>query len=255
MKTCPICKRNYTDDLSFCLEDGGRLAALHQGPDQEKTAILPGGIRPTVEPGSVRQTAIDGSTPAYSYQQAPQKRGSKIWLIAVAGIAMVLVLFIAIAGWFVWNATKRPETNSSQAAANSPNRNSGDTKSPNTETNANRGGQSETAETTKLEWLNGVWSGEAFQTDTKTRWAVRLTVQDENYSIVYPDIPCKGTWKLIEKNSRSASFTEAITQGLDLCENNSHVMVEKLSASEITVRYAHPGSRTVIATVVLKEKE
>ena len=100
-----------------------------------------------------------------------------------------------------------------------------------------------------------MWAGDAYQTDTKTRWAVRLTVRDDSYSIVYPDIPCKGTWKLIEKNSRSASFTEVITQGLDQCENNSHVMIEKLSASEISCRYAHAGSRAVIATVVLKKKE
>jgi hypothetical protein len=102
--------------------------------------------------------------------------------------------------------------------------------------------------------LNGVWTGDGFQTDTKTQWAARLTVRDDTYSIDYPDIPCKGTWKLIEKNSRSASFNEVITQGLNQCAN-SYVTVERLSASEISCRYTHVKSRAVIATAVLTKKD
>jgi hypothetical protein len=260
MKICPNCKRSYTDDLSFCLEDGARLApafAPQQTPHQEKTAILPGGIRLTEEPVSVRPTAIEGSTPAYSYQpsQFPAKRGGKLWVIVGGGIAIVSVVFIAVAGWFVWKASNNSNTESSQAASNGPSRNPGETTSPVTATNDDWKSPSQTAENTNLEWLNGVWTGDGYQTDTKTRWAVRLTVRDETYSIDYPDIPCKGTWKLIEKSSQSASFTEVITQGLDQCENNSHVMVEKVSASEISCRYAHAGSRAVIATVALAKKD
>jgi len=258
MKTCPNCQRNYTDDLSFCLEDGGQLAtyAPQQNPSQEKTLILPSGIRATEAPGSVRQTAIEGSTPAYSYPspQFPEKRGGKLWAFAGGGVALAFVVIIALAGWFVWKASNKSSADSSQAASKSPNENPRDTNPRAAPPKADSNSESQTAENS-LEWLNGVWSGDAYQTDTKTRWAVRLTVRDDTYTIVYPDIPCKGTWKLIEKNSRSASFTEVITQGLDQCENNSHVMVEKLSASEITCRYAHPGGRAVIATVVLKRKE
>jgi len=258
MKICPKCQRNYTDDLSFCLEDGAQLAtyAPQQKPSQEKTLILPGGIRSTEAPVSVRQTAIDGSTPAYSYPspQLPEKRGGKLWVFAGSGVALVLVVFIALAGWFVWTARNKSTADSSQPASKSPNENPRDSNTPAAPPNVDSKSESQTAEN-NLEWLNGVWSGDAYQTDTKTRWAVRLTVRDDTYSIVYPDIPCKGTWKLIEKNSRSASFTEVITQGLDQCENNSRVMVEKLSASEITCRYAHPGSRAVIATVVLTKKD
>jgi hypothetical protein len=79
-------------------------------------------------------------------------------------------------------------------------------------------------------------------------------VRDETYSIDYPDIPCKGTWKLIEKNSRSASFNEVITQGRDQC-TNSYVTVEKVSASEISCRYTNMKSRAVIATAVLTKKD
>jgi hypothetical protein len=255
MKTCPNCKRNYTDDLSFCLEDGVRLVpanASQQTPDQEKTAILPGGMRPTAEPVSVRQTAIEGSAPAYSHQppQSPEKRGGKLWLIVGGGVAIVFIGFVALAGFFVWKASNNSNANSSQAASNGPNQNPNDAAA----NNDNRNSQSETAETPNLEWLSGVWTGDGYQTDTKTRWEVKLTVRDDTYSIDYPDILCKGTWKLIEKNSRSASFSEVITQGIDQC-TNSHVTVEKLSASEISCRYTHLKSRAVIATAVLTKKE
>ena len=254
MKICPSCKRSYADDLSFCLEDGAQLVvayAPHQVSNQEKTAVLPSGIRPTDEPLVAPRATVEASTLAYSYQQpqSPKKRGS-IWLLVGGGIAFLIVAFIALAGLFLWKATNKTDADSSQAASNSPKQNP--TASP---LKADSSSESQAAESPNLQWLDGVWAGDAYQTDTKTRWAIRLTVRDDTYSIVYPDIPCRGTWKLIEKNSRSASFTEVITQGLDQCENNTHVLIEKLSASEVTCRYSHAGSRAVIATVVLKRKE
>ena len=171
-------------------------------------------------------------------------------MIIGGGVAIVLVGLIALAGLFVWRASNTSNTDSSQAASNDPNRNSGD--APANKGNPNS--EAQTAETPDVEWLNGVWTGDGFQTDTKTRWAARLTVRDDTYSIDYPDIPCKGTWKLIEKNSRSASFNEVITQGLNQCAN-SYVTVERLSASEISCRYTHVKSRAVIATAVLTKKD
>lgn len=255
MKICPNCKRNYTDDLSFCLEDGARLAAAYasqQTPDQEKTAILPGGVRPTAEPLNAPRATLAGSIPAYSYPapQFPEKRGGKLWMIIGGGVAIVFVGFLAVAGLFIWKAGNTSTADSSQAAANGPNRSPGDAPA----NNEARNSKTQTAETADLEWLNGVWTGDGYQTDTKTRWAARLMVRDDTYSIDYPDIPCKGTWKLIEKNSRSASFNEVITQGVDRCIN-SHVTVEKVSASELSCRYTHVKSRAVIATAVLTKKE
>jgi hypothetical protein len=260
MKTCPTCKRKYADDLAFCLDDGTPLTAAfvpHQGPDSDKTAILPAGVRPTAEPVPPRQTANEGPSPASSYPspQFHDKRGGKLWVIVGGGIVIVIVVFVTVAGWFIWKASIKSAAESTRPASNSPNQNSGDANVSATETNGDSNSQSQTSDPATREWLNGVWAGDGYQTDTKTRWAVRLTVRDDTYSIDYPDIPCKGAWKLIEKNSQSASFTEVITEGLDQCRNNSHVMVEKLNASEITCRYANQGSRTVIATVVLKRKE
>jgi hypothetical protein len=58
----------------------------------------------------------------------------------------------------------------------------------------------------------------------------------------------------LDQNSRGASFTEVITQGTNRCGNNSHVMIEKVSDSEISCKYSHAHSRVVIATVVLSKK-
>ena len=158
MKICPTCRRNYADDLSFCLEDGAQLVAAyasHQESNQEKTAILPGGIRPTEEQAVARRATVEGSTPAYSYQQPqfPEKRGSKIWLIVGGGIAIVIVAFIALAGLFVWKASNKSNADSSPAASNSPNRNPADTNATATPLNADANSESQTAESTKLEWL------------------------------------------------------------------------------------------------------
>jgi hypothetical protein len=255
MKICHNCKRNYTDDLSFCLEDGARLAPAYpsqQTPDQEKTAILPGGIRPTAAPLNAPRATVEGSTPAYSYAapQFPEKRGGKLWMIIGGGVAIVFVGLIALAGVFIWKASNTSSSDSSQTAANGPNQNPSEAPA----NNERRNSQTQTTEAAELEWLNGVWTGDGYQTDTKTRWAAKLTVRGETYSIDYPDIPCKGTWKLIEKNNRSASFNEVITQGVDQC-TNGHVSVEKVSASEISCSYTHLKSRAVIATAVLTKKE
>jgi len=259
MKICPICKRSYADDLSFCLEDGAHLAAAYapQKPAQEATAILPGGLRPLDDRVSAPRATAGASPLAYTYQppQSPERRVGKLWLIVGSVIVIGIVTFTALAGWFVWQAINKSNAGSSQAAPNSPNQNPGENNVPATVSKADPNSESQTAESTNLEWLTGVWSGDAYQTDTKTRWAVRLTVRDGTYSIDYPDIPCGGTWKLIEKNSQSASFTEVITQGLERCGNNSHVMIEKLSTSELSCRYTRAGSREVIATVVLTKKE
>jgi hypothetical protein len=254
MKICPTCQRNYTDDLSFCLEDGVPLAPVYgsQEPDQAKTAILPGGIRPTAEQLNSPPATVRSSTPGYAYPaaQSAEKRGGKLWLIIGAAVAIVFVGLIAVAAVVVWKAGSNSNADSSPAASEDSNRNSADASA-----NKDNGiSQPKAAETPDLEWLEGVWTGEGYQTNTKTQWAVRLTVQDDSYSIDYPDVPCKGTWKLIEKNSRSASFNEVITRGMDRCVNGT-VIVEKVSGSEISCSFRQLKSRLVIATAVLTKNE
>ena len=149
MKICPTCKRNYTDDLSFCLDDGARLTSSQQGSDQEKTAVLPGGSGQTETLLIVPRATVGGSTPAYSYPapQFPTKRGGKLWMIIGGGVAIVLVGLIALAGLFVWKASNTSNADSSQAASNDPNRNSWDAPA----NKDNRNSQTKTAKTPNLE--------------------------------------------------------------------------------------------------------
>ena len=246
MRICPICKRTYADDtLVFCLDDGTRLSAVYAGTvDPDRTAILPDGLPPT-EPSPAPPRSTIPSPPPATYQR--EKRGGNAWIIMGGLLVLALVGLILVAGFFVWQARDNSNPEPSRPRAATPTDN-------NIPANVNRSAESQPTDTPDLEWLDGVWSGEGYQTDTKTTWAAKLTVRDGAYSINYPDIPCQGRWDLIDKNSREASFTEVITQGKDRCGNNSHVMVEKVSATEVSCRFTHAGNRAVIATVVLSKK-
>jgi hypothetical protein len=161
--------------------------------------------------------------------------------------ALVVVALMIVLGYLAWKAGNKPTTEPSRVSAAAPT-------NSNVPANANQGIQSKPADSATFRWVEGVWEGEGFQSDTRTTWAVRLTVHDGTYSIEYPNIPCRGRWNLIDKNSGGASFTEVITQGTNRCANNSHVMLEKVNDSEISCKYTHARSRVVIATVVLSKK-
>ena len=159
----------------------------------------------------------------------------------------MVVGLVIVLGYLAWKAnsksTAEPSTLSSAPRAGND-----------VPSNANKDTESKAPTDTSSQWLDGRWEGEGYQSDTKTTWSVSLTVQDGNYAIEYPDIPCRGRWTLIDINSRAASFTEVITQGTDRCDNNSHVMIEKVNESEISCKYTHASSRNVIATATLSKK-
>ena len=115
MKTCPVCKRTFEDNLTFCLMDGTVLSA----PDDEDqgrsvtaprmtmpapTAIL----NPTTNPGGPRPPQI--STIVSAQPLHPPKRpapsnegqGRKRWLLfGIVGLFGLTLLAGAIAA-FVW---------------------------------------------------------------------------------------------------------------------------------------------------------
>ncbi len=66
-------------------------------------------------------------------------------------------------------------------------------------------------------------------------------------------LPCGGKWIRANHHSRGASFDEVINQGTDRCDKNDHLMMEKVSDSEISCRYTRAKSRG-IATAVLTKK-
>lgn len=264
MKNCPTCNRTYGDDtLVFCLEDGARLSAPYypratvKGPaardtDPPRTEILPSHLAPGhQEPATLRSANPLFAPLAYTQgapQQLTEKRSGKHWIILSGTLALVLVGLMVVLGYMVWKANSKatPEPANLSSAPRAGN---------DVPSNANKGTESKPPADTGSQWLDGRWEGEGYQSDTKTTWTVRLTVQDGKYAIEYPNIPCRGRWTLIEVNSRGGSFTEVITQGTDRCDNNNHVMIEKVNDSEISCKYTRASSRVVIATATLSKKE
>jgi hypothetical protein len=175
-----------------------------------------------------------------------EKRRGSLWII-LSGILALLVLGLAAGlAYLAWTASSEITPESSDLNSNSP--------PNNTSANPSKATEAKLPEVTNSEWLEGIWEGEGYQSDTKTTWAVRLTVHDDIYAIEYPNIPCRGRWTLIDKRRDGASFTEVITQGTDLCGNNSHVLIERTNDSEMSCKYTHPSIRVVIATATLSRK-
>jgi len=258
MKICSTCKRTYDDDtLAFCLDDGTRLSAAYspgRAVDPDKTEILPAGLRPTEQSPSPPRETIAAPPPGYSFE-APRpvkRRAGKLWIV-IGLLVLTLVGLIAVAGFFVWTANHKSSSDTPEISLITPLPTPSATPIA-VPVKTSPSVQPEPTATPDLNWLDGVWQGEGYQTDTKTTWVIKLTGRGDTYSVEYPDIPCEGRWDLIDKNSRQATFTEVITQGTDRCGNNGGVMVEKVSASEISARFTHAGSRAVIATVVLSKK-
>jgi hypothetical protein len=250
MKTCPTCNRTYEDDtLVFCLDDGGRLSA----PYEPHSTLRGPAARDTNPPGT--EVLPSGPIPAFTSSAHPQgaphsqlaeKRGSKHWIILGGILTLVVVGLVIGVGYLALNAGNKapgPSRASSTAPTNS-----------NVPANANRQVESNPTGHASFQWLDGVWEGEGYQSDTKTTWDVRLTVQDGQYAIDYPNIPCAGKWTLIDNTTSEARFIEEITQGKDRCATNSHVTIQKVSESEISGKYTYAQSRAVIATVVLTRK-
>jgi hypothetical protein len=206
-----------------------------------------------MKPGNQAPSSLGATKLAWVPIPAPQvpgpsqvtdkRGGGGVWLI-VGGILTLFVLaLVSLVGYLIWRSNNSPVTQPVTVNAAAPaNSNSAET-SP-----------AKSSDTNILTWLNGVWEGHGYQTDTKTTWAVRLTVRDGNFAVLYPENPCSGIWKVIDKNSRGGSFTEVITQGLNRCANNSHVMIEKMNDLEISCKYTHAHSRVVIATVIMSKK-
>ncbi|HKR62059.1 MAG TPA: hypothetical protein VJS64_20390 [Pyrinomonadaceae bacterium] len=107
MKQCPVCRRTFTDDLKYCLEDGSVLQAA-KAPDP--TEIYPREQETTVVYPSPR--------PAAAPAQFPQQKSSVGKVLAVIGtiLFILLIAFIKIGVWWF----ERQERNADQANSSSP---------------------------------------------------------------------------------------------------------------------------------------
>ena len=103
-------------------------------------------------------------------------------------------------------------------------------------------------------WLDGIWEGAAYQSNTKTTWTIKLTARNNTYLIEYPSLTCGGKWTLVNKSSSVVEFKEKITYGVGRCYDDGNVIIEKIKDSQITVKFFEPNSSIVIASTTLNKR-
>ena len=96
MKSCPTCKRTFTDqNLSFCTDDGTPLVKV-EDDSAEETVVRPSAS----ERGPDASAAAHPVQPAYqppgSYVPPPGSPKRKVWLWVVAILAIVLLAIAAL---------------------------------------------------------------------------------------------------------------------------------------------------------------
>ena len=268
-------------------------SSLHDA-DPGKTAILPPQRRPTDEASQPQPTIAAVASGSYARSTSPNEftetGGNNLWLILGGIFVIVVVGIVIVLGYLAFksydnrltagsstsspnvqtnntvqtndnvlpNGNIKPNVNgsiNSNVHANSnAQTNTGVEVNSNVLANANVAVESNTPDD-NLYWLEGVWTGEGYQSDTRTTWTIRVTVHDGYFGVEYPNIPCRGTWSVTNKHSRGASFIESITEGIGRCANGERILLERVSDSEISCKFSHAGSRVVIATAVLTKKE
>lgn len=102
-------------------------------------------------------------------------------------------------------------------------------------------------------WLQGVWEGRGFQTDTAGAepWTMRLTARGGRYSVEYPSLDCGGRWRLVSLTRRRAVFQETITRGAERCAPRGRFVVERLGARQLGFWYAHADTPDYVASGIL----
>jgi hypothetical protein len=100
-------------------------------------------------------------------------------------------------------------------------------------------------------WMTGTWVGTGYQTDDKSTWTMLLRAHSGTYSISYPSLKCGGKWVLRSLRNRQAIFAERLNYGIDQCQNNGRVTIQRLNNKQLMFIYRNPGEREVTASAVL----
>lgn len=108
---------------------------------------------------------------------------------------------------------------------------------------------------TNTSWLDGVWEGSAYQTNANTSWTIKLTVQNSTYFIEYPSLSCGGNWTLINQSVNTVEFKEKITYGGDHCTDDGNVIIERISDTQVRVKFFEPNSSVIIAGTTLNKRK
>jgi hypothetical protein len=100
-------------------------------------------------------------------------------------------------------------------------------------------------------WLNGVWEGKAFQTNSDQTWEMRLSARRGKFLIEYPSLNCSGEWKLIKVGRNTAQFRETIKDNTEDCEPTGNVYIRKLNNNQLMYSYSYIGKRERVASAIL----
>jgi hypothetical protein len=103
-------------------------------------------------------------------------------------------------------------------------------------------------------WLEGIWEGTAYQSNTRENWTIKVTVHNGTYRIDYPSLSCGGEWKLISMDASTAKFKEKLTYGQDSCVNDGNVTIQKLNNFQVAYWYVEPNQTRVTAIAVLDRR-
>lgn len=254
MKTCPSCKRSYDDDtLFFCLEDGTNLSAAVASPGRPSQRDENPPATDVFPSPSARAVFAEAPPVTQPQHRTTKESGAKSsggpWIVAGGLVAGLVVLLIGVGGYLAWSASRSTSTDQPQTqttiTATTPTATNTNVKSPPAAT---------PAPTANPNWLEGIWEGKGYQTDTNSTWSVRLTIRDDNFSISYPDIPCSGVWAIVDQNSSGGTFREIISKNVSNCANNSQILLQKVTDNELTLKYSHENTREVIATATLRKR-
>lgn len=264
MKSCPSCNRTYADDtLTFCLNDGALLSAPY---DPQATLQIPSArstnqtteilsASPQADTGSPRQqTTVRPSAP-FNYQQenladaSPKRQSSRTRLIVGVVIA-TLTVAVLILGYVVWTGNQST-TEDSKRDANTQTKVPSPT--PNVTPNSNVNSNTTPKPLGDTQWLVGVWEGTAHQNTPKMSYSIRLTADNNSYSIEYPSLRCGGKWTLEEMASDHAKFKETITHGGDRCSSDGDILVEKTGDRQISYKYTLPFIGEVVSGTLSKK--
>ena len=102
-------------------------------------------------------------------------------------------------------------------------------------------GVSNTSFTKNKNWLEGQWTGAAFQIDLSedNQWTIELEidVKEEIYNISYPSLNCSGKWELIKCSKDQATFKEIIENNTTVCIEKGVIILSKIDENRVLYSY------------------
>ena len=109
------------------------------------------------------------------------------------------------------------------------------------------------AKNTRL-WISGTWEGAGYQIDDQSTWTISLTVHPDKFAVAYPSLNCGGQWELKRLSARRAVFRERLSYGKDKCQDNSTVVIERLSNRQLVFLFTNPGENEVNSSGILNRR-